>query len=210
VSTDNGAAVQNLPLFERILGRSWQELAPQIRELHTVSDTSCFAGRCTVRRGSNLLALLIGRIMGFPKAGPEQPIRVQLSVRGNGERWVRTCGGRTFSSTQRPAELDSEAFIRESFGPVAVDMALLVDHSQLFYGVRGWSLFGVRLPLALGPRSTAVESVQNGAFKFDVVVGLPLAGLIVHYVGVLTPETKRPPNPAESAAPVCNPIGPPE
>ena len=188
MSTDQRAATANLPLFQRILGQSWQQLAPPIRQLHSVTGSSSFAGRCTVRRGGNPLARLMGWVMGFPKAGADQPIRVRLSVQGDGERWVRTCGGRSFASTQQPAQHRSERLVSERFGPVAVEMSLRAEGPELRYSVRRWSLLGIHLPLAWGPRSTAAESVHDGAFKFDVEVGLPLAGLIVHYVGVLTPE----------------------
>jgi hypothetical protein len=116
-------------------------------------------------------------------------MRVQLSVHGDGERWVRMCAGSSFSSIQRPAAQGPEPLLSERFGPVAVDMSLRVKGSSLHYAVRRWSFFGIPMPRAWGPRSTAVEAEQDGAFKFDVEVGLPIAGLIVRYTGVLTPES---------------------
>jgi hypothetical protein len=40
--------------------------------------------------------------------------------------------------------------------------------------IRRWTLFGVPLPLCLGPRSRASESVENGRFRFDVQIRHPL------------------------------------
>jgi hypothetical protein len=52
--------------------------------------------------------------------------------------------------------------------------------------IRRWTLFGVPLPLCLGPRSRASESVENGRFRFDVQIRHPLTGLIVRYRGLLS------------------------
>jgi|HubBroStandDraft_1064217.scaffolds.fasta_scaffold03079_8 hypothetical protein len=174
------------PLYERILGASWSQLALAIRQLHSVTSVSSYAGRCTVDRGRNPLAWLIATLVGFPKAGADQNIAVQLIADGGRERWVRTCGGRTFSSVQMPGRGRSEWLLRERFGPISVDMALVVDGPTLRYIVRRWALFGISMPLFLGPRSAAAESVVEGQFSFDVAVSHPLTGLIVRYRGVLT------------------------
>jgi hypothetical protein len=173
-------------MYERILGQSWAQLAPEIRQLHSVTSVSSFAGRCTVDRGRNPLAWLIATLVGFPKAGADQNICVQLTADGGRERWVRTCGGRTFSSVQMPGRGRSEWLVRERFGPISVDMALVVGGQTLHYIVRRWTLFGISLPLFLGPRSTAAESVVEGQFSFDVAINHPFTGLIVRYRGLLT------------------------
>ncbi len=80
--------------------------------------------------------------------------------------------------------------MRERVGAVSVDLALVADGANLRYIVRRWALLGITLPLSLGPRSTAVESVQDGKFRFQVEVSLPLIGLIVRYHGTLTPTVE--------------------
>lgn len=136
-------------------------------------------------RGRNPLAWLIATLIGFPKAGANQDITVELSTRGNGERWTRRSGGRTFSSVQSPGRGRSEWLVRERFGPVSVAMALVVEGANLRYVLRGWTLARIPMPRRLGPSSTAVESVQDGKFKFDVEISHPLTGLVVRYVGLL-------------------------
>jgi hypothetical protein len=71
------------------------------------------------------------------------------------------------------------------FGPVAANIALVSHAGCLRYIIRSWTLFGIPLPLWLGPRSTATESSTDGKFYFDVTIGHPLTGLIVQYRGVL-------------------------
>ena len=174
------------PLFQRILGDAWNQLPAEVRRLHGVSQRSAFTGTCTVHRGSQPLARLAAALIGFPKAGAGQSIRVDLRVAAGAEHWVRSIGGRRFSSVLRQGRGRSEWLLRESFGPITVDIALLLDGGFLCYILRGWTLFGIRLPLWLGPRSTALETAQEGKFCFDVTIGHPLTGVIVQYRGLLT------------------------
>jgi len=53
--------------------------------------------------------------------------------------------------------------------------------------VRRWSIFGVPLPRAWAPVSTAYEFVDEARFNYHVEVGHPLTGLIVRYRGWLVP-----------------------
>jgi hypothetical protein len=178
---------RHLPLYQRVLGPAWERLAPPIRALHTVTSAAAFSGRCRVVRGRGPLAWLAATAIGFPPTGPDQPISVWLSREGDGERWVRTSGRHSFTSRQYPGRGRSRWLVRERFGVVSVDMALVVEGEGLRYVVRRWALFGVPLPLALGPRSRALETVEEGQFRFDVEIRLPLVGLVVHYQGRLAP-----------------------
>ena len=49
-------------------------------------------------------------------------------------------------------------------------------------------LFGIRLPHALLPRVMAFEQAVDDRFHFDVSLRAPLAGLLAHYRGWLTPD----------------------
>jgi hypothetical protein len=178
---------KRLPLYQRILGGAWDGLAPQIRALHTVTATSSFSGRCSVVRGRNPLAWLAATLIGFPRTGADQPLTVQLSRERDGELWVRRSPGGSFASRQYEGRGRSRWLVRERFGAVSVDMALVAEGANLRYVLRRWALCGVPLPLILGPRSRALESVEDGQFRFDVEIALPLAGLVVRYQGTLTP-----------------------
>lgn len=177
----------NLPLYQRVLGSAWDGLAPPIRRLHAVSGTHLFRGVCTVQRGRSALARLMAGLIGFPNTGTDQPIEVTLSVEGAQERWVRSTAGQRFSSLQSMGRGAAQWLVRERFGPVFVDMALLPEGENLRYIVRRWGLFGMALPLWMGPRSTAIETVRDGKFNFSVLIHHPLAGPIVSYAGWLEP-----------------------
>jgi len=141
-----------------------------------------------VIQGGNPIARAVTAFVGFPKGGSDLPITVKLSVGDYGERWVRTVADRTFSSTHRLAKGRSAGLIRERFGPIAVDMALVLQGPRLCYAIRRWSLLGIPMPLWLGPRTNASESVDaEGRFRFDIKLWHPFIGLLVHYAGWLVP-----------------------
>src|SRR5689334_21076268 len=173
------------PLYQRLLGSAWNDLAPPIRELHSVVRVSQFAGRGAVTRGRSPLSRLLGWAIGFPEAGADQEVAVTLSVEGDSERWLRCIGGRQFSSVQWAGTGRAAGLLGERFGLVSIYMALVVEDGNLRYVLRRWTLLGIPLPLWLGPRSHAYESVESRKFHFDVGVRHPLTGLVVTYSGHL-------------------------
>jgi hypothetical protein len=195
------------PLYRRLLGQAWQQLPQPLQQLHTVDTlASTFAGRCTVERGHSPLAWIVAKSIGFPRAGENLPISVRLVAEGDDERWSRSVADSTFSSVQSVGRGRAEGLVRERFGAVAVDMALVVEPGRLVYVVRRWSLFSVPLPLWLGPRSVALETADEQKFCFDVRIAHPLAGLIVRYRGWLV---RQPSDAVSTRSPAAAPTPPP-
>jgi hypothetical protein len=174
------------PLYRKLLGSAWDRLPPQVRALHSVTAGSSYAGTCDVDRGRNPLSRLVAALYGFPDAGRDQPVTVDLRAEGGGERWTRTIGKSRFFSVQKSGRGRSERLLVERFGPVSVDIALVVEGVKLRYVIRGWRLCGIPMPRSLGPRTSTYETVENGRFRFDVEIALPLIGLIVRYRGLLS------------------------
>lgn len=183
---------RDLPLFQRLLGQSWEQLPQAIRRLHSVTGVSTFSGECTVERGSNPLAQIVARVAGFPTAGARQKIMLQLSPEAAGERWTRNVAGREFSSLLRLSRSSAAGvpLLQEQLGVVAVDMEVAVADETLKYVVCHWYLLGIPLPLWLGPQSTARESTEDGRVRFDVEIRHILIGLIVGYHGWLIEDTR--------------------
>lgn len=197
-------------LYQHLLGSAWERLPLPVRQLHNAQALRVWQGDCDVERGRNPLALFVGACVGFPTAGSNQAITVTLWPSDGGEHWERCIGGRNFSSHQRAGVGRSQWHVCEAFGPVAVDMALVLVDGALHYIVRRWRLFGVPMPLWLGPRATAVERSSGDRFCFDVSVAHPFTGLIVRYAGWLKPASAAlnpplaPPS-ASAAAPATRP-----
>jgi hypothetical protein len=177
--------VDTIPLYARILGSAWNELPVEIRAMH--DRTALAEGRASVERGTNPLARMAAWIAGFPAAKPDTSVRVRFEVANGVETWTRTFGDETFASRQYAASGRWDRLICERFGPFVFAMALVREDSRLKLVLRGWSVFGVRLPMWLCVNMQAFETVEDGRFRFHVEVGHRLTGLIVRYRGWLVP-----------------------
>ena len=149
--------------------------------------SSDLVGQAQVERGRGVLSRVLGRIFGFPAAAANVPVTVQFSPEAGGERWTRTFNGQRFSSLQTEGKGRDEALLVERFGAVAVALALVVDGGRLQLVPRSWSVLGIPLPRALLPGDQSFEYEVDGRFVFDVEIGAPGVGRIVHYRGTLQP-----------------------
>ncbi len=75
--------------------------------------------------------------------------------------------------------------LRERFGPLTFELALVLEDAKLCLVVRRWSLCGLPLPLILAPAGDSYETVIDDRFHFHVEIRHRLIGLIVGYRGWL-------------------------
>jgi hypothetical protein len=174
------------PLYERVLGRTFEALPPAVRTLHAVHGDADAQGEGTVVRGRSLLARLAGAILRFPPSGTF-PLHVALAERDGKERWTRDFGGHVFASELSEAGPGRAA---ERFGPLRFVFALPAGPEGLEMRLERWTAFGIPLPRFLAPRIEAREwEDAEGRFRFEVSVAMPLAGEVVRYSGWLRPCT---------------------
>lgn len=173
-------------LFQQMLGERWDRLSPQAKALHSIYDVTRFSGTARVERGTNLLAMLVALLFGFPPAADDVPVTVTKTITPDGENWDRNFGGRVFRS--QLSSSPNPFHVRERFGPFNFEQNLPVGGGIMRLNVvRGWFL-GIPLPSWALPKSQAQEFVQDGRFRFDVALSLPVIGsLIVRYRGSLEP-----------------------
>lgn len=175
---------QPASLYARVMRDDFDALPPALREIHGVLRDGGACGRATVVRGAGPLARLVAAIMRFPPAG-EHALHVHFTERDGVETWTRDFAGHRFHSRMALHRGD----LVERFGPLRFRFALVPEANGLRMAMRGWSAFGVPLPLRLAPRSDAREwQDAEGRFAFDVPIALPLVGPIVHYRGWLAPD----------------------
>jgi hypothetical protein len=175
------------PLYRRLLGAAWSELPPPLQAMHDLDTALHASGTAVVERGKGWLARAVARVVGFPEAGTDVPVTVSFRVRGARETWQRTFAGRSFLSTQEEGRGRFERLLCERFGPLCFAMALVLDGGRMRLVVRGWSAFGIPMPLWLAPGGETWESAEHGRFHFHVEIGHRFTGLIVAYRGWLVP-----------------------
>jgi Domain of unknown function (DUF4166)/Saccharopine dehydrogenase NADP binding domain len=181
---DDGAG----PLYQQLLGSAFEALPVQVQALHGSMAARRWAGTADVKRGTGVLAKIISRVVGFPSAASQVAVSVTFSPEGDGERWTRNFGGKTFSSFQERGAGKNASLLLESFGSLSVALALIVEGDQLFLVPRRWAFLGIPLPKAFLPGGRSFETEKDGQFCFDVEISAPLIGLIVAYKGILQPE----------------------
>ena len=173
------------PLYQSILGDAWDALPAPLRAMHGCARPQVAAGRADVLRGRNPLARLLASVVGFPTTGRQVPVQVVFRPGAGGELWTRTFAGRSFSSFQSAGHGTSAHLLRERFGPLSFDLALVIEGAKLCFVVRRWSVLGLPLPLFLAPGGDSHEMAVDDRFHFHVEIRHRLIGLIVSYRGWL-------------------------
>lgn len=170
-----------MSLYARILGSSFERLSPVLQKMHDARSMKRYAGRCDVVGGSNWAGRTIGRIMGLPAANADVSVKVVIQSVGSIEYWTRDFGGQRFRSvfSQRHKQL------QERLGPIALTFDLVTEEERIVWLLKGARLRFIPLPILWFLRCTAVESVQDGRYAFDVSAQLRGIGRIVRYKGWL-------------------------
>ena len=171
-------------LYRRILGAAYDALPGAIRDLH---EAAAAEGEASVERGAGLAARIVAKLVGFPEATSQTPLRVTFDRVAGRETWTRAFAEESFQSEQFKGTGRSDALLVERFGPLEFSMALVVGEARLALKLRRWTAFGLPMPIWLAPRFEAFESVDAGVFRFDVEIRHPMAGLLVRYRGWLKP-----------------------
>ncbi|MFT3770116.1 MAG: DUF4166 domain-containing protein [Minicystis sp.] len=175
-------------LYASLLGASWSSLAPLVQRIHAGAGTA--HGIFAVRRGTGVLARILGTLLGMPPAAEATPILLAVEHLPAGERWTRTFGDRPLSTVQ----WSSGGFLVEGLGLVqcwfrlrAEAGALIFDQVRATFGFRRLSL---PLPRLFAPRIEGRAEPAGDRVHVDVRIHAPVVGLLVSYTGAVTSEER--------------------
>jgi hypothetical protein len=143
------------------------------------------------RGGNHPIALLAAWLFGFPAQGQCADVEVRIAATDRFETWTRVFAGKPFRSTQEPGRGPWQGLIVERSGPFSFGLAVIARDGWLHLIPRRWTLFGTPLPRWAMSSSHAREHGTDQRFNFDVEIGLPLFGKIVHYRGWLEEDAAR-------------------
>jgi hypothetical protein len=147
-------------LYRQLLGPDFDRLPRALRDFHGAPRGALACGTAMVRHYNPLLALLTG----FPAAGDNIPVRLEVIAEGETEIWRRRFGDSVLESFQcRRGDL-----LGETFG--AVDLLLQVRPAQTGLRIVLRQAHLKMLPLPLRVEATERSHPDDNArWEFDVM-----------------------------------------
>lgn len=181
------------PLYARVLGASWHQLAEPLRCLHTARAIVGAHGDVRIECGRHPVARVVARMLRLPQPSAAADTRLVITARDESEHWARTFSARRLDTLQYACQ-DGLA---ERFGVLEFRFRLHVsDRSLLYVQSEAAFLFrSVRLPIpaSWAPRVEAREDpAGTRQLRVDVRVVLPVAGPLISYAGIVELDETRP------------------
>lgn len=174
-----------VPLYARIMGSSWNDLAEPLRCIHGTPSTVRASGHLRIEHGVNPVARLLARIIRLPPPNAAADVRLVIAAHGDGEHWVRTFDGRRLDTWQ----YQWHDGLAERFGVLEFRYRLMASGKSLFYAHADvflcWPV-RVRVPGRWAPCVEAREDPGGPRrIHVDVRVRLPRVGLLISYAGIV-------------------------
>jgi hypothetical protein len=171
-------------LYRRILGARFDALPEVLRRFHDMPAGGRAHGTFRVERGAGRVRNRLASIMGMPEAGIDVPIRLEVIVEGDRERWVRHFHKQRVETVQwMRGEL-----LMEAFGSTSFSSALVIAGSCLRYEFRRAWFAGIPFPPGMAPFVEGRADACENRWRVSVRIGAPLLGELVHYEGWIEPE----------------------
>jgi saccharopine dehydrogenase-like NADP-dependent oxidoreductase len=190
ITTVRQTSTRDHTIFEEAL--TAQELAalPKvIADFHRGTLSPIWEGVAEIRRAQGFISRLLGRVIGLPDAAQSATVQVSVEREADGtERWTRIFNGKEFHSTMNRGPDNT---FWERFGLLNFKLKLREENGKLIYPVTKARFCGLPLSRLLLPQTKAFETIDaQGRFVFDVLITLPIGGLLVHYSGWLVPKDR--------------------
>jgi hypothetical protein len=171
-------------VYRRVLGARFDQLPAILRNFHDAAGGSRARGTFQITRGDGLLRNAVAALLGFPRAGKDVPVRLEVRVEGDRERWLRHFPGRTLITTQWA----EGQVLMESIGSTSFSSAIDIHGSRLSYEFRRAWFVGIPLPAWLSPYVDGRVDAGETGWSVAVHVYAPFLGKIVQYEGWVEPE----------------------
>jgi hypothetical protein len=167
-------------LFSSRLGAAFGQLDPRLQWVHA-GQSRDLQGTVTVARGASVAARCLGLVTSLPPSLEGAPIRVQIQIEGDKERWIRT-----YARVHRMTSVlfrKCDALV-ESIGPAALTFRIVAREGGMDWQLQKVTMLGIPLPTRWFQISARVD-IQNGRYHFLIDSALRGVGRIVRYEGLL-------------------------
>lgn len=168
-------------LYARLLGPTFERLAPILKSIHDARAIKVYVGRCDIRGGDSWLARTIARLAGLPTARRDVPVEVTIRSTDATEDWIRKFGTQRLQSRLA----DRNQRLVERLGPIVLTFALSAREECILWSLQSARLALFPVPMTWLLKCAASETIQDGRYGFDASAHVRGIGLIVHYKGWL-------------------------
>lgn len=175
-------------LFQRLLGAEFYHLAAEVKALHSQRGAFQCAGICTVERGRNLIARAACTLLRLPPSMRDAPVHVHFDAQPDSETWRRSFDGAPMHSRLR---FDA-GLLQDKTWPARVRFRLFRIDKELHWVAEQARVFGVfALPQSWLDGIRCREFGEDGRYRFQVDVRLPILGQLLRYSGWLAAGSDR-------------------
>jgi hypothetical protein len=175
-----------LPLYHRLIGERWPDLADSLRAFLGTAQQRRFRGRVRIERSTNGMARLVARLLGLPKPSESMPAELAIIPERGCEIWRRTFGDRTLTTRQSAGPGGT---LMERYGLLEFSFVLRVENGGLHFDQAQTTIhlasFRLRMPGWMSPRVSAVcEAVARiNRTHASVRITAPVIGTVLAYDG---------------------------
>jgi Domain of unknown function (DUF4166) len=174
----------SLSLYRRVLGARFDELPEVLKRFHDGARGGRARGTFRVVRGDGMVRNIVAALLRMPRAGENVPIRLEVVVAGDRERWLRYFLGRCTATVQWA----DGNLLMERYGLSSFSSALVVQGSRMQYEFRRAWFAGIPLPVWLSPYVDGYVDAGEIGWRVTVHIFAPFLGEIIHYEGWVEPE----------------------
>lgn len=171
----------------RWFGAEFAELHPLLQNLHLHGGVLSGAVDVRVGRGvGKFIGGILARKLLIPAGTGSHAFLVHIFHGDDGLHWDRYFGGyREMRSLFTAAGNRAAGYWIETKGSIRLAWTVeIVGGGWQWRCLKAW-VGGVRVPLALLPRTTAYKRIEQGRYRFYVGFSLPCLGTVLSYGGLL-------------------------
>lgn len=173
-----------VPLYHKILGDRFAELAKVLQVFHSREEGGRAAGELDVEGAANGFGAVVAWLGGLPRPEPGVPVRLVVTTNDRGECWERWFRDKRLVSWQ----WEWNGLLIESFGPLTIGFELVKEGRGIrFVPKRAWWL-GVPILQPFAPKVDATIVPESDGWCVDVRVVMPFVGQLVRYHGMMKPQ----------------------
>jgi len=145
-------------IYRQILAADFDRLPTGLRVFHSTPGGGHAVGIASVSHQNKWLA----RLLGFPRAGEDQPMRLDVFAEESREIWTRSFGDSRRRSTQRVRA----GLLVEDLGPMQIEFRVIPSRDGMQFRSHRARLLGIPVPVRVEARVAG----NDRGWEFEVTV----------------------------------------